>query len=397
MAICPCATTNPHLRNWIASQGIPKLCDLCGATDQSTVDSSLLAEHIDGVIRQHYTPDPDDPEHGEDPTCLIRRVAGVSTGMASEVQRVAHVDEPHNGPTFYDYAPLHFSGHVFGKHSERWRSLKQILKPDPTLLSNDVRSILDVLLRDIHSFCGGAAIRSLTPGEYIFRARQTHCLKTALGWYRADDDSQLRAPTTRRANRMNAEGIRVFYGALQDRIAIAEVQPPIGTHVVVGVFTPTRPLTILDLGALGDIFEYHDLFEPGFAEAAERLTFFRMLDREVSLPVKSADDSLANRPTQVLAEYVRSVLGLDGLAYRSTQTGEVPAWGQLYGPRLDRFERNVVLLGAAAWTTSEQPDDAGDSGLQFLPELRQVVDVSKIEIHHRQNLQAHYESPRSEL
>ena len=396
MAICPCATTNPHLQNWIISQGIPQSCDLCGATDRPAVDSSLLAEHIDRIIRQQYTPAPDDPEHGQDPTCLIRRVAGVSTGLAAEVQEVAHVDEPRDGPTFYNHAPLHFSGRVFGEHSEGWRSLKQVVKSEPPLLSNDVCSILDMLLRDMHTFCGGAAIRSLTPGEYIFRARPTHSLQTALEWFGAEDDSQLRAPTERRANRMNAEGIRVFYGALQDRIAIAEVQPPIGTHVVVGVFTPTRPLTILDLGALGDVFEYFDLFEPGFAAAAERLTFFRMLDQEVSLPVRSADEPLAHRPTQCLAEYVHSVLCLHGLAYRSTQTGEVPSWGQLYGPRLDRFERNVVLLGAAALTTSEQPDDGGDSGLEFLPELKQVVDITQIEIHHTKNLQAHYEPPPSE-
>ena len=192
---------------------------------------------------------------------------------------------------------------------------------------------------------------------------------------------------------MNPAGVRVFYGALNERIAIAEVQPTVGSHLVLGTFTPTRRLRVLDLGALRDVFTYFDIFESGFAVASERLSFLRMLEQEISLPIEPAADPLGYVPTQIMAEYVHTVLRLDGLEYRSTQTGQLPAWGQLYGPHLEPTERNVVLFGAAALTTAEVVPPGCEAGLQFLPKSKQVVDITQIEIHHRQNLHAHYEPP----
>ena len=358
----------------------------------AAVDTSLFAEHIDQVVRRHYTPDLDDPEHGQDPTYLIRQVAGVSSTIAAQVQRILHDDEPPDGPTFYNVAPLRFTTRVIGPHVRRWWALKTTLASAARFLSTDARPTLDVLFADIAEFCGGAAIRSLAPGTHIFRARQTHSLDTALRWFRASDDSELRAPDRPRANRMNAAGIRAFYGALQDSIAVAEVQPPIGAHVVLGAFTPIRPLKVLDLGALGDVFEYSDIFDPQFATASERLTFFRMLEQEISLPIHFTDEPLAYIPTQVIAEYVHNVLRLDGLAYRSSQTGDAPSWGQLYGARLDPIERNVVLLGSAALTTSEQLANGPKPGLEFLPDLKQIVDITQIKIHHRPHPNVPYQS-----
>ena len=396
MAVCPCSTTNPHLQQWITSQGTPQYCEICRATARPAVDSLVFAEHIDRIVRQNYFPDSGESEHGEDPTLLIRRLAGVSTTMAAQVQRVPHDDEPPDGPTFYSYAPLTFTGRAIGEHVRSWWSLKNILRSDARFLSTNVSRILDMLLGDIATFCSGAALRSLTPGERIYRARQTHSSKTALQWFRASDDSQIRAPDRPRANRMNAVGIRAFYGALQEQIAIAEVQPPIGTHVVIGAFTPTRPLTVLDLGAFGDVFEYFDLFQPGFTTASERLTFFRILEQEISLPIQSTDEPLEYIPTQVMAEYVHNVLRLDGIAYRSSQVGAAPAWLQLYGAPLAPVKRNVVLLGRAALTTSEQLEDGSEPGLEFLPNLKKVVDITQIEIRHRLNPNAHYEPPPPE-
>ena len=393
MMLCSCATTNTHLKAWIDSHGRPQLCDLCGANGRPVVDTMLLAEHIDSVVRRHYTSGLDDPEYGEDAIPLIRRLAGISLDVATGVPEVVHDDEPPHGQTFYDYGPLHFSPRVIGEYTRRWGSLKKIVKSEARFLSPETRSILDMILGDMPTFCASAAIRHLAPGERIYRARNIHSFKTALEWFRAPDDSELRAPNEPRANRMNPAGVRVFYGALHDRIAIAEVQPTIGSHVVLGVFTPTRRLTVLDLGALRDVFKYFDIFEPGFAVVSERLMFLRMLEQEVSLPIEPAEDPLGYVPTQIMAEYVHTVLRLDGLAYRSTQTGQLPTWGQLYGPPLEPCERNVALFGAAALTTLEVVPAGWEAGLNFLPEFKQVVDITQIEIHHDRNPQAHYEPP----
>ena len=67
--------------------------------------------------------------------------------------------------------------------------------------------------------------------------------------------------------------IRVFYGALREDICVAELRAPVGSQVVLGAFTPNRALRVLDLGALGRIGEYADLFHPDYKALSERLEF----------------------------------------------------------------------------------------------------------------------------
>ena len=375
MMICSCVTTNAHLKAWIASNGRAQRCDSCGVSERPAVQDATLVAHIDRVFRQHYTPCLDDPEHGEDVTDLIRRHARLNPELAAQV---AHHGKRPDRRIFYQ-GPLERKIRILGEYSSCWRSLTQTVKFRAQFCGAEMHRILDRLLGDMRTFCGEAAIRRLMPGEIIFRARKASSREEALEWFRAKDDSNIRAPDQSPANRMNAAGIRAFYGALQDRIAIAEkMQPSIGGHIVVGSFVPTRPLTVLDLGALGGEFEYADLFDPEFDGVSERLVFLRMLEQEISLPIQPAEDPedpIGYVPTQIVAEYVHGVLSLDGLAYRSTQTGEAPSQGQLFGPRLGPTERNVVLFGGAALTTEEAGPEGVQAGLRLLPEPRQLVNV----------------------
>lgn len=393
MRICSCATTNAHLKAWIISNGQGQRCDACGAYGRATVPVARLAEHIDRVVAKHYAPDLDYHEYGEDASDLIQRRAGVDADMAAQVQRFARHGEHPGNPTLYDYGPLHLKTRVVGKYSTRWNSLKKIVKLQARFCGAETRPILDMLLGDMTTFCEGAAIRHLGPQENIFRARKARSAEEALHWCKAHDDSDIRAPDEQPANRMNATGIRAFYGALEDRIAIAEVKPSIGSYIVLGSFVPTRALAVVDFGALGDVLERSDVFDPEFDAISERLVFLRMLEHELSLPIQPAEDPIGYVPTQVVAEYVHVVLGLDGLAYRSTQTGDALQPGQLYGGRQGPMERNVVLFGGAAVTTSEERQDGLQPGLRFLLESRQVVAITRINICYRETFPAHYEPP----
>ena len=57
------------------------------------------------------------------------------------------------------------------------------------------------------------------------------------------------------------------------------------------------------------------------------------------------------------------------------------------------MERNVVLFGGAAVTTSEERQDGLQPGLRFLPESRQVVAITRLNICYRETFPAHYEPP----
>ena len=152
-------------------------------------------------------------------------------------------------------------------------------------------------------------------------------------------------------------------------------------------------MRIIDLSVLGDVFEYRDLFDPTFETISTRLTFLRMLEQEISLPVQPHDEALEYIPTQVVAEYIASVLGFDGVAYRSAQISQLPNPGQIIGPRLHLDERNVVLFGAAAVTASEAAAEGLQPGLRFIPDSQQMFNITRIELLYQKNMWAHYADP----
>ena len=74
---------------------------------------------------------------------------------------------------------------------------------------------------------------------------------------------------------MNAKGVPVFYGAVDSEIAIAEVRPPVGSHVVVGVFEVVRPLRLLDIEKLILIDGDGSLFDPATYNRRNRRDFLK--------------------------------------------------------------------------------------------------------------------------
>jgi hypothetical protein len=389
MRVCVLCTTNPHLKRWIEANGSVGPCSLCGSAGHPTADLTLFLAHIDCVIRRHYSPDRDEGEGALD---LIARTAGISRDLARLVTEVIHDDEG-PGHSFCDYGPLSFAGHWSHEHTDRWERLKEIVKHRARFLEPETRSILDSLLGGLETFCGGVTIRELRPADVVFRARLAGSYREADDWFKYPK-ANLNAPPEDKATagRMNPAGVRAFYGAFQKRIAVAELRPPIGSHVVVGAFVPARSLRVLDLGVLGDVFEYEDLFGPHFDAVSTRLTFLRMLEQEISLPIQPHDQALEYIPTQVVAEYVRLVLGLDGVAYRSAQIGEAPTPGRVFGTGLRPDERNLVLLGAAATTTSENVAEGVQPGLTFVAGSQQMLDITKVEISYERNMWAHYDA-----
>ncbi|HEX8064170.1 MAG TPA: RES domain-containing protein, partial [Allosphingosinicella sp.] len=132
----------------------------------------------------------------------------------------------------------------------------------------------------------------------------------------ADPASELTAPPNllARAGRMNSTGISVFYGALSPETCIAEIRPPVGSHVVVVGFEPTRTLRLLDLERLRRAAVNLSIFHPEYAERRARAAFLRRLAWELSRPVMPSSEELDYLPTQAVAEYLARLDGpaLDG-------------------------------------------------------------------------------------
>ncbi len=145
---------------------------------------------------------------------------------------------------------------------------------------------------------------------------------------------------------MNAQGIRVFYGATHPEVALAEVRPPVGSRVVVAQFDVRIPLRLLDVEALQMLSVGVSPFDPHYLIRKQKASFLSGLSERITMPVMPDDEALSYIATQVIAEYLASLQHphLDGMIYPSAQAGE--------------GMKNVVLFHkAAAVATVERPDN----------------------------------------
>jgi hypothetical protein len=120
---------------------------------------------------------------------------------------------------------------------------------------------------------------------------------------------------------MNATGIGVFYGALDTQTCIAEVRAPVGGSVVVGKFDLVQPVQLLDLPALQRVLVTHSHFDPEYLRIAEKCEFLRILAHRFSAPVLPGDEDFAYLFPQVVCEFLSAFVGIDGVAFASSQRG----------------------------------------------------------------------------
>ena len=120
---------------------------------------------------------------------------------------------------------------------------------------------------------------------------------------------------------MNASGISVFYGATDAETCIAEVRPPVGSHVIVGKFQFLRNIRLLDLNILSEIYVKGSYFDPDFRARKGHAAFLQHLVGELTKPVMPEEETFEYLPTQVVAEYLAEKIepNLDGIIFGSSQ------------------------------------------------------------------------------
>ena len=170
-------------------------------------------------------------------------------------------------------------------------------------------------------------VREISPGNpdaSVWRARAA-LSKDELEAFLKSPSRELSSPPSRsaKAGRMNAQGIPVFYGAMDPRTCVSEVRAPVGAHVVVGRFDLLRSVRLLDLDALSNVYAGGSYFDPDYSEREGRAEFFRHLVSEISRPVMPQDEALEYLTTQAVAEFLAHKVDprLDGIIFHSSQTG----------------------------------------------------------------------------
>jgi hypothetical protein len=203
---------------------------------------------------------------------------------------------------------------------------------------------------------GHPAFYELAPagGKKFYRARVVGG-EDEVDRVSADPAAELGPPPFlfRRAGRMNASGISVFYAAFDEKTAIAELRPPVGGQLCIAAFELTRPILVLDLTRFAGPGKAIDLFARDQVRRRSQWAFMRQFASEISKPILPGDEHLEYVPAQMVAEYLTTT------AFK-WKGKDVTADAIIFGSAQRHEGCNIAILGSAAAVVPKesQPNEA---------------------------------------
>ena len=349
--ICYDCIGDEFLSEEVKTDGAPTKCGYCSSVRES-ISLEDLSNRVHEVIEKHFVRTPSEPNwmdsilireglidvwlpDGQQAEDLIFDLANVSQEIAGDVadtlsgwyayEAGKYGDEnPYDSETYYEE-----SGPDDLDFHHGWQSFRNELMYRERFFPQSAEPILAEIFGDLEALTthdGTPVVREVTPpdqGFSIWRARTAQS-DEELTKILESPDRQLGSPPSSSAEvgRMNAKGVSVFYGAMDPDTCVAEVRPPVGSHVVLGRFQLLRQVKLLDLGALSKVFADASHFEPDYAVKKGRVSFIRHLVSEISRPVMPRDIDREYLPTQFVASYLarRATPNLDGIIFPSSQT-----------------------------------------------------------------------------
>lgn len=268
--ICAACIKEPYLGSIIASTGTAADCDYCGKTVPTVVLEELVdrCEHLietfyevtsleDSVVYYDRTP------AGDSLRDVLEELLGADEAVINDFTESltdrwfdwsSHEHKYGDDPYFAEISRLPSNLGV------EWRKMEMSLRSEARIVNPKVNSILERIfgpLLNYRTASGNGVIVDAGPDTglpKLYRARvfqSLEALETAL----AHPSREAGPPPSdvARAGRMNARGVSVLYGASIPEIAVAEVRPPVGSHVLLGAFNITCKLKVLDLDKLEEL------------------------------------------------------------------------------------------------------------------------------------------------
>ncbi|MFD0894738.1 RES family NAD+ phosphorylase [Luteolibacter ambystomatis] len=338
-----------YLRNEIQGQGKIRKCFHC-KTRRNACNIKLVATKVERVFESHFVRTDTEPSaweytlikemdydwdrEGEPVSAVVAEIAGVDDEVADAI--VEELEDRHSDfdsaamgeecefDSQSHYAPRLLDG--YNRYHQSWNSLEERLRHECRFIGRSSQAILDEVFAEVESLVtreGGPVVRLIGPGTTfgeLFRAR---VFQSIIGLEKglARPDLEVGPPPLGQASagRMNAQGISVFYGALDAGTALAEVRPPVGANVIVTKFRVTRDLRVLDVAALKEIITRESYFDPRHQQLLERAAFLGILAGKMTAPVLPGNEGSQYLVTQVVADYLASEHDLDGMIYPSVQ------------------------------------------------------------------------------
>lgn len=350
--LCARCVGEPFLKALIRKEGSVGPCSYCNATKGPGLRIGRVADVVEQAFTNHFvqtSPDPDSEEemairygdldferHGLVATEAIADAARIEVEPAEAVRKILaernydlHLaqmgeESPFDEDSHYEAVVEQDDQAI----QDDWNRFERGLKSEARFFSRSAAATLASIFDgvcDLTTRSGFSVVRTVGPGESLsglYRARVLQSmgrLEEAL----MRPDVQVGPPASHlaRAGRMNARGVPVFYGATDPAIALAEVRPPVGSDVVVAKFEVTRPLRVLDVGALGEVFVTGSVFDPTLADRARRARFLQRLSARIVAPVMPDNEEFDYLVTQAMADYLADQpdIALDGIYFPSAQ------------------------------------------------------------------------------
>ena len=403
--VCHCCICDPFLSEIVRVEGTCVSCSYCERVSNA-LSLGDLAERIHEVLQAHFEITPIHPMGHE---CFLAKdgfwersgyfvgdtiadIAGVSAVIATDVRELLmdcyglnyHAlkdgeEEPYASDACYEERAADN-----GNLHETWVAFRNELRSRVRFFSTYAEEALAHVFGDLNTHTGFQnkpvirEVRLDDANNHLWRGRMAHSTKK-LKEILKSPARKIGAPPRRRTSggRMNASGIPVFYGALEQDTCVAELRAPVGSYVVMGKFELLRTVKLLDFDALMEIYVDASHFDPNYGIRFGRAAFLRSLVREICRPVMPQEEALEYLPSQVVAEYLANKLDprLDGIIYPSSQTNgghNVVLFNHACGVAPDDLPEGTdvkVLVSGR----SHQNDDEGDDDKHFIQVFENVT------------------------
>jgi len=275
-AICWRCVEDVYLQEIVQTKGRPDLCSECQGEAENAFTADDLAKVLDPIIRENFNLGEDVKRFGEDDREWseqegypmpdhLQQVIGQSLGWEDEIfdalMDTEEVDRSDGEEGFYDetqnYVPKPVRPHEL---QMEWDGLSEDLKHRNRFFNSSVSNFFLRLFEGVetrqwwdHKERKHQCVAYEMPqGTELFRARICDSLNAVNEAFR-EPLKNIGPPPAElaRAGRMNADGVAVFYTALDLETCLAETRPALANDVAVISVRTTEPLHILDFVRLG--------------------------------------------------------------------------------------------------------------------------------------------------
>ena len=349
--VCYACIGDPFLSNEVKEEEVQATCSYC----EEWREAMTLEHFVDRtheMFQCHFKLTPSEPDgfeytriqaglsfwyrEGSPVRDIVGEVAEVCDEIADEVAELLSIwyggyqvikdggEDPYDTEAQYEERePDDWS------FRDTWTAFREEIETHTRFFSPNAEDMLHEIFGDLTTLKardGRPIIREIGPNDedrFVWRARTAQS-NEALRAILQSPILAMGAPPSSlaKSGRMNAQGVSVFYGAMDESTCVAEVRPPVGSHVATAKFELLRCVRLLDLDAMANVDVEGSYFDPTYAEHKTRMSFLRHLVGQMSRPVMPQDETSEYLATQVVAEYLANKQDprFDGIIFHSSQT-----------------------------------------------------------------------------